>query len=120
MQISVWIISLLIALTLVACSNQSSRDTHTEPTNAVQHGRVSAIEILDVESEDAGSAIVLGIVGGAIASNSVDNQNGHDSDIYRITVILENGNQQEFNYADINHLRVGDRVKVENGHINRL
>jgi hypothetical protein len=105
---------------LGACSNQSSRDTHITPTNPVHYGQVSAIEILDVESEDAGNAIVLGSVGGAISKKSVEHLNGHDSDIYRITVILENGNLQEFNYADINNLRVGDRVKVENGQIERL
>lgn len=120
MQIYVWIISLLVVLTMAACSNQSSRDTHASPSNAVHYGRVSAIEILDVESADAGSALVLGAVGGSIAENSAERLNGHDSDIYRITVILENASQQEFNYADINNLRIGDRVKVQNGKVDRL
>ncbi len=116
MKISVWIISLFFALSIVACSHQSSRDARTT-TNAVHYGQVSAIEILDVESEAAGSAVVFDAVGGAIATNGVEN--GHDSDIYCITVVLENGGVQKFNYADFNNLRVGDRVKVQNGQINR-
>ncbi len=119
MKISVWIISLFFALSIVACSHQSSRDARTT-TNAVHYGQVSAIEILDVESEAAGSTIVLGAVGSTTAGNSAERLNGHDSDIYCITVVLEDGSQQQFNYAEINELRVGDRVKVESGQIERL
>lgn len=148
MKISAWIISFFCVLSLVACSSEpprhQTRSVYTAPRNAAHYGRVSDIEILNVESKTSGGGAVLGAVlggvlghqlgkgqgkdvataagavGGAVAGNTVERRNGHDSDIYRITVTFENGSRQQFDYEEINDLRVGDRVKVESGQIERL
>lgn len=149
MKISTILISLLCISSLVACNTyekprHQTHSVYSAPRNAEQYGRVSDIEVLNVESKPSGGGAVLGavlggvlghqlgkdrgrdvatgvgVVGGAMAGNSVERNNGHDSDIYRITVKFENGSRQQFDYEDINDLRVGDRVKVESGQIERL
>lgn len=149
MKISALITALFCIASLVACSSNEqprhqTRSIYSAPHNAAQYGRVSDIEILTLESKPSGGGAVLGAVlggvlghqvgkgrgrdlatgigavGGAVAGNSVEKRNGHDSDIYRITVKFENGSRQQFDYAEINDLRVGDRVQVDNGQIERL
>lgn len=149
MKISAMVISLFCITSLVACNSYEKprRQTHSvysAPRNTEQYGRVSDIEVLTLESRPSGGGAVLGavlggvlghqvgrgrgrdlatgigVVGGAMAGNRVEKNNGHDSDIYRITVKFENGSRQQFDYEDINDLRVGDRVKVESGQIERL
>jgi len=149
MKISVLIISLFCVASLVACSSNSPRDHHVRsvysaPKNAEKYGRVTDIEVLTVDAKTSGGGAVLGAViggvlghqlgkgtgrdvatgagaiGGAMAGNSIEKRNGHDSDIYRITVRFENGSRQQFDYEEINDLRVGDRVKVEDGQLERL
>ncbi|RZA09855.1 MAG: glycine zipper 2TM domain-containing protein [Moraxellaceae bacterium] len=150
MKIFTVILSVVCMLSMVACSSHSSRDHHktrtvySEPRNAERYGRVTDIDILTVDAKTTGGGAVLGAViggvighqvgkgtgrdlatgagaiGGAMAGNNVEKRNGHDSDIYRITVKYENGSRQQFDYEEINDLRVGDRVKVEDGQIVRL
>jgi outer membrane lipoprotein SlyB len=143
------VISLFSVTSLVACNSyqqpqHQTRSVYTAPRHAEQYGRVSDIQILTLESKTSGGGAVLGavlggvlghqvgsgrgrdlatgigVVGGAVAGNNVEKNNGHDSDIYRISVRFENGSRQQFDYENINDLRVGDRVKVENGQIERL
>jgi len=149
MKISALVISLFCIASLVACNSyerprHQAHSPYHAPRNAEQYGRVSDIEVLTVESKPSGGGAVLGAVlggvlghqvgkgrgrdlatgvgaiGGAVAGNHVERQNGHDSDIYRITVKFENGSRQQFDYEEINDLRVGDRVKVDSGQIERL
>ena len=149
MKISALVTSLCCIALMVACSSyeqprHQTRSVYTAPYNAEKYGRVSDIEILTLESKPSGGGAVLGavlggvlghqvgkgrgrdvatgvgVIGGAVAGNQVEKRNGHDSDIYRITVKFENGSRQQFDYEDINDLRVGDQVKVENGQIERL
>jgi len=149
MKIFTLILSLFCVLSLAACSSHSSRShevrtVYTEPRNAEKYGRVTDIEVMTLESRPSGGGAVLGAViggvlghqvgkgtgrdlatgagaiGGAVAGNSVEKRNGRDTDIYRITVRFENGSRQQFDYEEINDLRVGDRVKVEGGQIERL
>ena len=149
MKISGLITALCCIASLVACSSNEqprhqSRSVYTAPQYAEQYGRVSNIEILTLESKTSGGGAVLGavigvvighqvgkgrgrdvatgvgVVGGAMAGNKVEKHRGQDRDIYRITVKFENGGRQQFDYEDINDLRVGDRVRVENGEIERL
>jgi len=150
MKIFTFIISLFCTVSMVACSSQSPREHHqvrtvySEPRNAERYGRVTDIDVLTVESRPSGGGAVLGaviggvighqvgkgtgrdlatgagVIGGAMAGNSVEKRNGRDTDIYRITVKFKNGSRQQFDYEEINDLRVGDRVKVEGGQIERL
>lgn len=137
-------------LFVVSCSSHSSRDdrsyrVHSSPHIASEkYGRVTDIEVLSREARTSGGGAVLGAViggvlghqvgkgtgrdlatgagavGGAIAGNSVEKRNSRDDEIYRITVRLENGSRQQFDYEHIDDLRVGDRVKVEDGQLERL
>jgi outer membrane lipoprotein SlyB len=149
MKFSVLITCLFCVVAMVACSTNEqprhqTRTIYSAPHNAALYGRVSDIEILSVESKTSGGGAVLGAVlggvighqvgsgrgndvatglgaiGGAVAGNSIEKRKGRDSDIYRITVKFENGSRQQFDYAEINDLRVGDRVRVESGQIERL
>ena len=49
----------------------------------------------------------------AYAGNRVENSRGK-SRVFRVTVRLENGSTQNFDYADDPAVRVGTRVRVEN------
>ena len=149
MKISALITSLFCIASLVACTSyeqprHQTRSVYSAPHNAAQYGRVSDIEILTREAKPSGGGAVLGAVlggvlghqvgkgrgrdvatgvgaiGGAVAGNSIEKRNGRDSDIYRITVKFENGSRQQFDYEEINDLRVGDRVQVDNGQLERL
>jgi len=148
MKISAFVIC-LFCISLVACNTQQEpqhrgHKVHSSIRNSSHYGRVSDIEILSVESKSSGSGAVLGAViggvlghqvgkgtgrdvatgagaiGGAVAGHNIEKRNGHDSDIYRVTVTFENGSRQQLDYEDIGDLRVGDRVKVKNGQIEQL
>lgn len=64
-------------------------------------------------------ATIVGAVGGAYAGNRVENNAGK-SRVFRVIVRLESGVNQSFDYADDPSLRVGTRVRVDNGVLVRL
>jgi outer membrane lipoprotein SlyB len=64
-------------------------------------------------------ATILGAVGGAYAGNRVQNNMGKTK-VFRVTVRLEGGNTQDFDYADDPAVPIGTRVRVENGVLIRL
>jgi len=149
MKLSTLTILLFSIVSLVACSSyeqprHQTRSVYSAPQNASQYGRVSDIEVLTLEAKSSGGGAVLGavlggvighqvgggsgrdvatglgVIGGAVAGNTVEKRKSRDTDIYRITVRFENGSRQQFDYEQINDLRVGDRVRVESGQIERL
>jgi len=149
MKFMTLIISLFCVLSLAACSSQSAsgyktRTVYTEPRNAEKYGRVTDIEVMTLESRTSGGGAVLGaviggvlghqvgggtgrdlatgagVIGGAAVGNNLEKRRTQDTDIYRITVKFENGSRQQFDYREINDLRVGDRVRVDGGQIERL
>ena len=112
--------------------------------NTAMYGRVTNIEMLsrDSQSSGAGGAIIgavvgaaignqvgsgtgraaatgVGAVGGALIGQSIDKRNDVGSDVYRVNVRLDNGAMQQFKYARIDNLRVGDRVRLEAGQLYR-
>ncbi len=117
---------------------------HSAPRYSERYGRVTDIQIFSRESKSSGGGAVLGaviggvighqlgsgsgrdvatgagVIGGAVAGNKVEKRRGRDDEIYRVTVRFENGSRQEFDYEDINGLRVGDEVRVEDGQLQRL
>lgn len=115
--------------------------------NYVEYGRVSQIEVMRVEEKPktsgagaiiggvAGAVIghqigggfgrdaatVVGAVGGAVVGNSVEKNRkpGDTHDVYRVSVQLERGEYRSFEVSGGIDLRVGDRVRIENGQLFR-
>lgn len=132
---------------LSSCSSHESRRYADRPTHerihhrSTNYGTVTDIDTIEVESRNSGGGAVLGAViggvvghqfgsgrgrdaatgigavGGAVAGNQIEKRNSREDEIYRVTVRFENGRRQQFDYRDIEDLRVGDHVKVEGGQI---
>jgi outer membrane lipoprotein SlyB len=63
-------------------------------------------------------ATVAGAVGGAVVGHEIGQGNA-DRDAYRLRIRFDNGNYQTVSQASIGDLRVGDSVRIENGHAYR-
>lgn len=64
-------------------------------------------------------ATAAGVVGGAVVGHEIDKRNQQRQEAYRIRVRLENGSYQTVTQESLNDLRVGDRVRIENGNLYR-
>ncbi len=133
------------ALALIsACSSSPPRMETSRGgpvANEVQYGNVSGIDVVASGSRGAGGAVLgavigavvgnqigsgtgraaatgLGAVGGAVIGNKLQKRN--ESDVYRISVRLDNGSTAAFDYSSLGDLRVGDRVQVQGGQLHRL
>jgi outer membrane lipoprotein SlyB len=65
------------------------------------------------------AATAIGAVGGAVAGNKIEQGRSQGQPYYQVDVRLDNGDMRTFDYYDINGLRVGDRVRVDNGQLQR-
>lgn len=67
------------------------------------------------------AATALGAVGGGIAGNAVEGRNNDNGRAhgYRIVVSLDQGGQRDYDVQNPGDLRVGDRVRLDNGQISR-
>jgi outer membrane lipoprotein SlyB len=67
------------------------------------------------------AATAIGVVGGALLGNEIEkNQSrGGSAEAWRVVVRFNNGEQRAFDYARLNELRVGDRVRVVNNEVYR-
>ncbi len=65
------------------------------------------------------AATVVGAVAGGVAGNEIEKRNKRDDEFYRVSIRFDNGSSAQYDYNDINDLRVGDRVKIQNGQIYR-
>lgn len=115
--------------------------------NYTEFGRVSNVEVLRSSEAGRGSglgaviggvagavvgsqigggsgrtaATVVGAVGGAVAGNAIEkNQNTTVRETYRISIRLDNGSTRAYDVPAHGDLRIGDRVRIENGQIYRL
>ena len=63
------------------------------------------------------AATVLGAAGGASAGTQREtrNQNQNPSEAYRFTIRMNDGSYQTVTQASIDNIRIGDRVRIENG-----
>ncbi len=113
----------------------------------VEFGRVSNVELLQTQEQGRGSGVgaiiggvagavvgrqigggsgrdaatVVGAVGGAVAGNAIErNRNSSVRESYRISIQLDNGPIRQYEVPSPGDLRVGDRVRIENGQINRM
>ena len=59
----------------------------------------------------------LGAVGGAVAGNTIEKRRRGETEVYRVTVRMNNGDRVHYDYDDIGNLQVGDKVRVENDQI---
>lgn len=115
-----------------------------ESRYGAEYGRVTQIETVSIEKRSsAGGAILgaviggligsqvgggtgnaaatgVGVVGGAIVGNQIEKRNKADHEVYRVSVRYDNGRTAQFDYERIDNLRIGDRVKVEDGQVQRL
>lgn len=113
----------------------------------VEYGRVSNVEVLQAQgsSQPSGvgaivggiagavvgsqigggsgrtAATVVGGLGGAVAGNAIErNRNGSVTETYRISVQMDNGSYRAYDMPASGQLRIGDRVRIENGQLFRM
>ncbi|HCE08240.1 MAG TPA: hypothetical protein DEQ40_06495, partial [Oxalobacteraceae bacterium] len=65
------------------------------------------------------AATAAGIVGGALAGNEIERRRDNTRQLYQIGIRLQDGGYQTVTQDTITDLRVGDRVRIENGHAYR-
>jgi outer membrane lipoprotein SlyB len=65
------------------------------------------------------AATAIGAVGGAVIGDRIENRNNAPQSYYQVDVRLDNGDMRTFDYQDINGLRVGDRVRIQDNQLQR-
>ena len=63
---------------------------------------------------------MVGAFGCAVIGNEIEKQQQAGATVYRITIHLDGGGQRAIDVPNPNGLHVGERVRVEGGHIIRL
>ncbi|MFS2036199.1 glycine zipper 2TM domain-containing protein [Polaromonas sp. CT11-55] len=114
----------------------------------VEYGRVSNVEVFRTQEQARSSGVgailggvagavvghqigggtgkdvatVVGAVGGAVAGNAIEkNRNpGAVRETYRVSVQLDNGTGRAYDVPSTGDLRIGDRVRIENGLLYRM
>ena len=103
------------------------------------YGRVQSIDVVEAHNRGPGAGAVLGAVIGGVIGNQIGSGTGraaatgagvvggaligthlqkrNESDVYRVSVRMDNGERRTFDYQRIDDLRVGDRVRIENNQI---
>lgn len=64
-------------------------------------------------------ATVAGVVGGALVGNQIQKSNQQTRDVYQVGIRLDNGAYQTMMLDSVGDLRVGNRVRIENGRVYR-
>jgi outer membrane lipoprotein SlyB len=119
----------------------------TQQSNVVEYGRVTNLQVLQAQQEAQASGVgailggvagavvgrqigggngrnvatVVGAVGGAVAGNAIEKSRsaGTVTQSYRVTVQLDNGSARAYDLPSSGDLRIGDRVRVQNGQLFR-
>ena len=92
---------------------------HTSGAGAIIGGVVGAVVGNQIGGGTGRAAATgIGAVGGAIVGNEIE-KNRASGQAYRVEVRMDNGDLKMFDYWDLNGLRVGDRVRVVNGQLER-
>lgn len=115
----------------------------------VEYGRVNNLEIIRAQAPSQGygvgaviggvagavvgsqigsgtgrtAATVIGAVGGAVAGNAIEKSrtaNAAAGESYRVSVQLDNGSMRAYDVSTYGELRIGDRVRIENGQLYRV
>ena len=126
---------------------QTQSPAQNQQGNYVEYGRVNNIEVFQTQQQQAqGSglgailggvagavvghqfgggrgrdvATVAGAVGGAVAGNAIEkNRDPIVSQAYRVTVQMDRGGARAYDMPSTGELRIGDRVRVQNGQLFR-
>jgi len=61
------------------------------------------------------AATVLGAAGGAYAGHEIEKRNQPQADAYKFTIRMRDGSYQTVTQTSIDDIRVGDRVRIDNG-----
>jgi len=61
------------------------------------------------------AATVIGAAGGAYAGHELEKRNQPQADAYKFTIRMGDGSYQSVTQATIDDVRVGDRVRIDNG-----
>ncbi len=134
---------LATAALLSGCANSGSRPPSNSSSNyGADYGVIESIETARGSGDGIGAgtviggvvggvlghqvgggtgkdvATVAGVVGGAMVGHEME-KNNSQPDAYRIRVRLENGQYQTVTQQSVTDLRVGDRVRIENGRVSR-
>lgn len=59
------------------------------------------------------AATLVGVVAGALIGNQIEKNNAGVQDYYRVNIRLDNGEVRAYNYAQLNDIHVGDRVRID-------
>ncbi|MFP5406739.1 MAG: glycine zipper 2TM domain-containing protein [Gammaproteobacteria bacterium] len=110
---------------------------------AVEYGVVRDIALVDTRSGSSGAGAVIGgvlgavvgnqvgsgfgraaatgagAVGGALVGNAIEGRRAGAEQAYRVDVQTDRGDMRSFYYQDLNGVRVGDRVRIENNQLFR-
>jgi outer membrane lipoprotein SlyB len=140
--------SLAIAAVVALASGCATRQpTYVpQPTQGgygTQYGVVQSIDTVRAQNQTSGAGAILGgviggvaghqvdhgskkdlatgvgVVVGAIIGNEIEKNNRGARDIYRVTVRTDHGGMRSFDYAQLDNLRIGDRVRIENNQLYR-
>ena len=108
-----------------------------------EYGQVTSIDVIPIASRPSGAGAIIGavvggvvgnqfgagagralatgagVVGGAVAGNAVENRNKRDDEVFRVGVRLDSGVQRFMDFHRIDDLRVGDRIRFDNGQLYR-
>jgi outer membrane lipoprotein SlyB len=140
--------SLAVAAVVALASGCATRQPTYVPQPAqggygTQYGVVQSIDTVRAESQTSGAGAILGgviggvaghqvdhgarkdlatgvgVVVGAIIGNEIEKNSKGARDIYRVTVRVDRGGMRSFDYARLDDLRIGDRVRIENNQLYR-
>ena len=140
---SVALAATLLALASGCATRQPPPPPAQASTYSAQYGVVQSIDTVRAQSQTSGGGALLGgavgglvghnvehgnkkalatgvgIVAGALIGNEIEKNNRGYRDVYRVTVRVDRGGMLSFDYASLNDLRVGDRVRIENNQLYR-
>ncbi|RYH05510.1 MAG: glycine zipper 2TM domain-containing protein [Alphaproteobacteria bacterium] len=112
----------------------------------IEYGRVSAVDVIRTEERNrpsgAGAVIggiagavlgnqigggtgravatVAGAAGGAMVGNRVEGNRTSVNETYRVSIRVDNGTVRAYDVPTPGDLRVGDRVRIQDGQISRI
>lgn len=121
-----------------------SQPTYGSPSySQVQYGRVESVEVVQAENQTSGAgaalggvlgavvgrqigggsgrdaATVAGAVGGALVGNQIEKNRKGARDFVRVTVRMDRGGTQTFDFEQGVQVQPGERVYVQNGQLMR-
>lgn len=65
------------------------------------------------------AATVIGAAGGAYAGNEIEKRNQQQAEAYKFTIRMSDGTYQTLTQVSHADIRVGDRVRIDNGVVSR-